>query len=59
MSGGITMSFFEIVTPACVAYLKPRVLIMSSTLAMECAPYSWTSSAMNASSSRFGRVRLM
>jgi hypothetical protein len=59
LSGGMTMSFFEIVTPACVAYLNPRLLIMSSTLAIECAPYSSTSSAMNASSSRFGSVRFM
>ena len=38
MSGGMTMSFFEIVTPAFVAYLKPSVLIVSSTGASVCAP---------------------
>ena len=32
------MSFFEIVTPAWVAYLKPRPLIVSSTDAIACAP---------------------
>ena len=37
-SGGITMSFFEIVTPAFVAYLKPSDLIVSSTGASVCAP---------------------
>jgi len=31
--GGTTMSFFEIVTPAMVAYLNEIVLIVSSTLA--------------------------
>ena len=36
--GGMTMSFFEIVIPACVAYLKPSVLIVSSTPAIACAP---------------------
>ena len=36
--GGMMMSFFEIVTPAFVAYLKPSVLIVSSTGASVCAP---------------------
>ena len=38
LSGGMTMSFFEIVTPAFVAYRKPSVLIVSSTGASVCAP---------------------
>ena len=37
-SGGMTMSFFEIVTPAFVAYLNPSDLIVSSTGASVCAP---------------------
>ena len=37
-SSGMTMSFFEIVTPASVAKRKPSVLIASSTAASVCAP---------------------
>ena len=32
------MSFFEIVIPAWVAYLNARLLIVSSTDAIACAP---------------------
>ena len=32
------MSFFEIVIPPSVAYLKPSVLIVSRTPAITCAP---------------------
>ena len=53
------MSFFEIVTPACVAYWKPSDLIVSSTLASVCAPYRSESSVIRASISFFGSVRLM
>ena len=38
LSGGITMSFFETVTPASVACLKPSDLIVSSTPAIRCGP---------------------
>ncbi len=38
LSGGMTMSFFEIVIPAVVAYRKPSDLIVSSAGASVCAP---------------------
>ena len=46
LSGGITTSFFDTEMPARVAYVKPRLLIVSSTGAIAGAPYSSTSSAM-------------
>ncbi len=38
MFSGMTMSFFEIVMPACVACLKPSSLIVSSTDEIASAP---------------------
>ena len=59
MLDGMTMSFFEIVIPAWVAYLKPSRLIVSSTAAIVAAPNSSTSSEMNSLDSFLAIVRLM
>ena len=58
-SRGMTMSFFEIVTPAWVAYRKPSDLIASSTAASVCAPWRSERSEISWSISFFDSVRLM
>ena len=49
----MTTSFFEMVMPACVAYLNPRSLNASSTCAIAGAPNACTSSSTNCVVSRF------
>ena len=59
MSGGITTSFFDTEMPARVAYVKPRLLIVSSTGAIAGAPYTSTSSAMKSPIAFLSSVLLM
>ena len=53
------MSFFEIVIPPSVAYLKPSDLILSSTPAIACEPYWFASDEMKSSVSRLESVWFM
>ena len=58
-SGGMTTSFFDTEIPARVAYVKPRLLIVSSTGASAGAPYTSTSSAMKSPMAFLSSVWLM
>ena len=57
MSGGITMSFLEMVTPATVAYLKPMSLSTSSRPATAVAPKYSTRSLTKVDISRLVKTR--